>query len=172
MILVTVGMHSQPFDRLIVAADGMAACLDEPVVIQRGVSRYAPTHCAFYDFVTQREMEEQLRKARVVISQSGAGSILACLRADAVLVLAPRLQRHGESIDDHQVELAEALDRRGRAVMAMDLSPGALLDAVQRVVDLEDDVEPDRRLQRVLGDWLSRSRSSQRHAGRRGVAGR
>ncbi len=39
MIFVTVGTHHQGFDRLVQAADELAAELDEQVVIQRGVTK-------------------------------------------------------------------------------------------------------------------------------------
>jgi UDP-N-acetylglucosamine transferase subunit ALG13 len=48
-----------------------------------------------------------------VISHAGVGSIICALRAGHVPVIFPRLKRYGETVDDHQAELAEALASRG-----------------------------------------------------------
>ncbi len=49
----------------------------------------------------------------VVIAHAGVGSILMVLRTGACPVVIPRLSRLGEHVDDHQMELAEQLERRG-----------------------------------------------------------
>jgi hypothetical protein len=53
LILVTIGMHDAPFDRLVRAADEMASRIEESVVIQRGVSRYMATFSKCFDFANE-----------------------------------------------------------------------------------------------------------------------
>ena len=81
MIFVTVGMHTQPFDRLVRAADGLAALVDERVIIQRGVTSYVPRCAQHVDYADGEKMGRWLSEARMVISHAGAGSILGVLRA-------------------------------------------------------------------------------------------
>jgi beta-1,4-N-acetylglucosaminyltransferase len=154
VILVTVGLHDVPFERLIRAADGMAALTCEPVLIQRGVAHYVPAHAAWFDAVPAGQMEALIAQARVLVSHAGAGSILAAHRARLPLVLVPRLCRLGEAIDDHQLQLAEALAARKRAVVLGDPSPHALLGAVERAAWV-----PDRGaatgLHEALRSWLA-----------------
>ncbi|MFB9238605.1 glycosyltransferase [Plantactinospora siamensis] len=59
------------------------------------------------------ELEQAMREADVVITHAGVGSALTAMRAGRRAIQVPRRQRYGEHIDDHQVELARELDRRG-----------------------------------------------------------
>lgn len=154
MILVTVGLHVQPFERLVCAADGMAALTCEPVIIQRSVARYAPAHAAWFDAIPAYQMEALTAQARVLVSHAGAGSVLAALRARVPLVLVARLRCWGESIDDHQLQLAEALAQRGRAVVLSDVSPTALLRAVEQA-EWVPRLAPGTGLQQALRNWLA-----------------
>lgn len=133
MIFVTVGQHPEGFDRLVRVADEMAALVEEPVVIQRGGTRYAPKFAQYFDFVTEAEVQEWLSRARVVISHGGAGSILSVLQMNKPLIVVPRLRHFGEVIDDHQSELAEALSRQGKVIVVTTLSSGALQQAVEQI---------------------------------------
>jgi beta-1,4-N-acetylglucosaminyltransferase len=155
MILVTVGMHDEPFDRLVRAADEMASLVEEPVVIQRGVSRYTPTASRYFDFADEIQMQEWLSEARIMIAHGGAGTILGALKEGKPLVIAPRLRHFGEHFDDHQLELAEALAGQGRATVVVKLSAETLWEAVVQAGNLAR-VEPaGSELQSVLRAWLA-----------------
>jgi UDP-N-acetylglucosamine transferase subunit ALG13 len=60
----------------------------------------------------------KLETAEIVISHAGVGSIICALRAGHVPIIFPRLKRYGETVDDHQAELAEALRLRGNVRVA------------------------------------------------------
>jgi beta-1,4-N-acetylglucosaminyltransferase len=154
MILVTVGLHTQPFDRLVIAADHMASLIEEPVVIQRGVSDYAPFHALSFDSVAADRMQGLMAQARVLICHAGAGSILVAMGARKPLVLAPRLRCLGECVDDHQLELAAALARQGRAAMLIDLTAAKLRAAAEDATRLNREWVPDTALQGTLEAWL------------------
>jgi beta-1,4-N-acetylglucosaminyltransferase len=154
MILVTVGLHDRPFERLVRAADGMAARTCELVIIQRGVARYLPVHAEWFDAITACQMAALIAQARVLVSHAGAGSILAACRAGVPLILAARLRCWGEAIDDHQLQLAAALAGRGRAVFLSDVSPPALLHAVGQVERIPGPA-PGSGLHEALHSWLA-----------------
>lgn len=63
-----------------------------------------------------QELDEEMKKADVVVAHAGIGSALAALDAGRCPVLVPRERAHGEHIDDHQRLIADALDRRGLAI--------------------------------------------------------
>ena len=88
MILVTVGMHDQGFDRLIRAADELAAQIDEQVYIQYGSSNYVPIYAESSQWFTSLQMEQLNEKARVVITHAAAGSVILALNLSKPLVLA------------------------------------------------------------------------------------
>lgn len=123
MIFVTVGLTNEyRFDRLVRGADELGAQTDEEVMIQLGPSRYRPRHARYFDYASQEETDRLVKSARVVITHAGAGSILTVLRHGKPLVIVPRLEKWGEAMDDHQLELAEALCRAGKAIIVLDAS--------------------------------------------------
>lgn len=130
MILVTVGTHDQQFNRLVKTADRMAELIDEKIVIQRGCSDFIPQQAEFFDWTSMNEMEGWIVKSRVVIAHAGAGTIITVIKYGKPLVLAPRLKAYREHLNDHQLELASALDREGRAIMVVDISIKSLINAI------------------------------------------
>jgi UDP-N-acetylglucosamine transferase subunit ALG13 len=108
MIFVTVGAQQWPFDRLVAAADRLAATR-EAVVVQRGTSRVPTQHATCIDFLPFTDFEEHIRSARVVVAHGGIGSVALCLRHGHASVVVPRLQALGETIDDHQLSFARRL---------------------------------------------------------------
>jgi beta-1,4-N-acetylglucosaminyltransferase len=134
MILVTVGTHNQGFNRLVQAMDELAARLDEPVVIQRGSSTYEPQHAAHFSFTTGQHMAQLTSEARVVVCHAAAGTIIMALRQGKPLVVVPRLQRCGEVVDDHQLQLAAGLADTGRAIAVREPAATTLQMAIDKVI--------------------------------------
>jgi beta-1,4-N-acetylglucosaminyltransferase len=163
MILVTVGTHILPFDRLVRAADELASLCDEPVIIQRGASCYMPRFAQHVDFVEGHQMERWLCESRILVSHAGAGSILGALRAGKPFVLAPRMARYGEHIDDHQLELAETLARQRRAVTIRALSGEALAAAIAQAAQLKPVTTHETQLHNFLRGWLAEQHTRRPH---------
>ncbi len=132
MILVTVGTHNQGFDRLIEPMDLLAAQLDEQVVMQVGSSSYQPEHAKSFKFTSSAEMARLTDQARMLVMHAAAGSIILALKLSKPLVLVPRLKRYGEVMDDHQQQLAAALEARGQAASVIEPSVEALRSAISR----------------------------------------
>ncbi len=116
-VLVTVGGSSYGFRRMI---DRMAAVLPSttqvtwqtgPTVVPARMANVRPS-------LPWTELTDAMRTSDVVVCHAGIGSALDILDAGRCPVLVPRLRAHGEHIDDHQVEIAEALADRGLAVVA------------------------------------------------------
>ena len=81
-----------------------------------------------------------MQEARIIVTHGGDTVLEAVSRAVPV-VLVPRRQVYGECIDDHQVELAEALSARGIITWA---EPDGLLDAVRRARPAVERPSPQR----------------------------
>lgn len=131
MIFVTVGTHTDGFARLVTAMDGLAAGLDEEVVMQVGATPYQPQSARWFSFTSQAEIEQLNARARVIVSHAGAGSIMAGLRLAKPLIVMPRLHKYGEHVDDHQTELAGALASQGSLLVAYEVEelPARLAEA-------------------------------------------
>jgi UDP-N-acetylglucosamine transferase subunit ALG13 len=124
VIFVSVGTHEDPFDRLLTAVAGLQ--VDEEIVVQCGPSALAPANASCVDYMSFDELVDHARRARVVVTHAGVGSIMVCLANGKRPVVLARRVRHGEHVDDHQVELATRMDEAGLVTALGDASMLAL----------------------------------------------
>jgi beta-1,4-N-acetylglucosaminyltransferase len=136
MILVTVGTHPQGFDRLVKAADELAAEFNEPVMIQYGSSTYQPRNAQGFSFETSQRMAELTREARVVVTHAAAGAIILGLQSAKPLVVVPRLKQFNEHIDDHQKQLAKALSTQRKVIAVEQPDAQSLRGAIEQAGQL------------------------------------
>jgi UDP-N-acetylglucosamine transferase subunit ALG13 len=131
VVFVTVGNARQGFSRLVSAVDalcGSGAFGAEPVLVQRGHTGGEPlAHCQSVDFLPSDEFERHLGDASLVVCHGGTTQLFA-IRLGKVPIVMPRLRRFGEHINDHQVQLVQALAAEGLVVPAYE--PGDLAAAV------------------------------------------
>ena len=122
MILVTVGTEKFPFDRLVKTIDkarGEGRILKK-VFIQKGNSTYIPKWAEYVDFLDYEQMIELVKEADIIVSHAGVGSLLLCWELEKIPIIFPRRADFGEHLDDHQMELAKAMDRLSKAIVAYD----------------------------------------------------
>ena len=153
MIFVTVGSHYQGFERLVKKMDEIAGRIDEEVVMQIGHTDYEPVNARFFDFLESFEEIERLnREARVVVSHAGAGSILTALEQKSSVIVVPRLRKYSEHMDDHQLEIAEAMSENQRVKAVYDVDK--LEDCLQSDLSFVDKRNENRLVESVR-DYLS-----------------
>ncbi len=99
---------------------------DVEVLWQTGVTEVSDLPIKARASVPTQELQAALIRADVVVAHAGTGSALSALEAGKYPVLVPRYASRGEHIDDHQLETATELARRGlalvRSVDALSLS--------------------------------------------------
>jgi UDP-N-acetylglucosamine--N-acetylmuramyl-(pentapeptide) pyrophosphoryl-undecaprenol N-acetylglucosamine transferase len=66
--------------------------------------------------IPERDLTDAMREADVVVSHAGAGTAIAVLESGKLPLLVPRRLSLGEHVDDHQIQLARELNKRGLAV--------------------------------------------------------
>jgi UDP-N-acetylglucosamine transferase subunit ALG13 len=120
MIFVTVGTTHFPFDRLLSAVATLET--DEELVVQRGPSHVPLANARVMDFLSFDELNHHVRTAKTVISHAGVGSIMVALSHGKRPIVVPRLERFGEAVDDHQLQVATLLDRADRVRAVDDLA--------------------------------------------------
>ena len=113
MIYVTIGTMQLEFPRLIRKVDEIADATSEKIFVQTGLDKHLPAHCEHFDFKPREEVEAIQREARVIVAHAGIGSVIDALKAGRPLVVVPRLKRFREHNNDHQLDLARAIERRG-----------------------------------------------------------
>jgi UDP-N-acetylglucosamine--N-acetylmuramyl-(pentapeptide) pyrophosphoryl-undecaprenol N-acetylglucosamine transferase len=115
VIFATVGSHpSFKFERLLRALESIA---DEQLVVQHGPGESPANAARAARWMPFAEVVDQMELASHVVSHAGVGTILCAVRAGHTPVVLPRLRRFGETVDDHQLDLGQALARTGRVVL-------------------------------------------------------
>jgi UDP-N-acetylglucosamine transferase subunit ALG13 len=118
----SVGNATQPFTRMIEGIVAIADRLPNPVTIQHGNSPAPTGNVKAIAFLSGDQFAAAVRDAELVIVHGGAGSLLHAMDAGRVPVVMTRLGSRGEALDDHQIELVEALDGEGKIVWAHEAS--------------------------------------------------
>lgn len=112
MILITVGTEKFPFNRLMrwvdqLLQDDMFG--EEEVILQYGTCTVLPGGVKVYRLLKEQDFQGLVLRARLVIAHCGEGTVLLLDSMETPFLLIPRSQRYQEHVDDHQVELAQAL---------------------------------------------------------------
>jgi len=149
MIFATTGT-SMPFDRLLAAFDELE--LDEELVVQYGASPVRPRGAHCVDFLAYSDLVDLVRRARVVVTHAGVGSILSVLSNGKRPIVVPRRAEHGEAVDDHQVEFGRSLAAAGLVTMVED--PAGLPAAVATAPTIPAAREADGRLAGEISAYL------------------
>jgi UDP-N-acetylglucosamine transferase subunit ALG13 len=150
MIFATTGT-CEPFDRLLEAFDAIE--LDEELVVQHGISPVRPRGARCVDFLAYSELVEHVRRARVVVTHGGVGSVLTALANGKRPIVVPRLAERGEAIDDHQLEFVRRIAAAGVIDLVEDPADLGLRLAGSQGESLR--IAPDPRLVAELRQYLT-----------------
>lgn len=143
-VVVTLGTtESYGFRRLVEALIPLLPA-GADVLWQVGATDVSGLPIDAVDTVPAADLADAVAKADLVVAHSGTGSALTAMDAGRCAVLVPRLQRHGEHVDDHQLQIAGELHRRGLAIScpAEELTHDVLREAMSRSVLTLDDPPP------------------------------
>lgn len=115
MIFVTVGSQKFQFNRLLEKIDEL---IDQKVIIEEvfaqiGVSDYKPRNYEYTDFTTQEEFLKKIEECDLVITHAGTGVIVNSVKRGKKVIGTPRLEKYGEHVDDHQIQLIKEFDELG-----------------------------------------------------------
>jgi UDP-N-acetylglucosamine--N-acetylmuramyl-(pentapeptide) pyrophosphoryl-undecaprenol N-acetylglucosamine transferase len=67
--------------------------------------------------MSAEQFAEETRRADVVVTHSGVGTVIGLIESGIFPVVVPRRSRHGEHVDDHQAEIAELVGGLGLAIV-------------------------------------------------------
>lgn len=114
MILVTVGTEQYPFNRLM---KWIQILIDRgfidphELLVQYGHCSVWPSNVNSVSLLSQSSFEEYAFQSSLIISHCGEGTLLLLETLHKPYILVPRCSALGEHVDDHQVELAVALEQ-------------------------------------------------------------
>jgi UDP-N-acetylglucosamine--N-acetylmuramyl-(pentapeptide) pyrophosphoryl-undecaprenol N-acetylglucosamine transferase len=131
VIFVTLGTNEAPFDRLVRAVELLPST--EAIVVQVGASAVRPPNALCVEELPFEALAEHVRRARVVVTHAGVGSVLVALTNGKRPVVVPRRAAHGEAVDDHQVDFACRFAEAGLVTVVDDP-----IDLAAAVVDVPE----------------------------------
>jgi UDP-N-acetylglucosamine transferase subunit ALG13 len=124
VIFVTLGTQAYRFDRLLRALEGV----EEELVVQGGPSTFQPHGATWHDYLEYAPLLELVRRARIVVSHAGIGTVMTVVTEGKRPVVVPRLYRYGEAVDDHQLPIARRLAEAGLVTLVED--PARLVEVL------------------------------------------
>ena len=115
MILVTLGTQDKEFTRLLEAIDREIknGVITDKVVVQAGCTKFKSDNMEIFDLIPANEFDEYIKKADLIITHGGAGSILTGLKHNKKIIAAARLAKYKEHTNDHQRQIIREFSDQG-----------------------------------------------------------
>ncbi len=137
MIFVTVGTHTQSFNRLLEEVDRLIENnkIKEKVIMQIGHSTYKPKNTEWFRFTDFNNLRKIQKTARVIITHGGAGCIIDALSNKKPVIAVPRFKKFNEHVNDHQLDLVKALAEHKKIYPVYDIS--RLENAIHEIKKIE-----------------------------------
>lgn len=121
MIFITVGTSSYQFNRILEIVDELCnegIIEGNDIFAQTGVCEYKPMNYRYKSVVSYEEHQQYLKIADYIITHAGTGSIIGALKNGKKVIALPRLEKNKEHVDDHQVEIVNAFNKKGYILTA------------------------------------------------------
>jgi beta-1,4-N-acetylglucosaminyltransferase len=134
MIFVTVGNDFRSFDRLLKKMDEIALSIPGEIVMQRGYSKYHPKNVKQFDFVSMNEAVEYIQRSDLVVSHAGIGTVILCKKYEIPILILPRRKKNGEHMNDHQLEIAKALENKENENIHIIYEEDQLKDGILKIL--------------------------------------
>ena len=119
MIFVVLGTQKFQCNRLLRQIDKLIEeeKITEEVFAQRGHSDYVPIRFTSVDFLPKEEFDKKIEACDILITHSGVGTILAGVNRHKPVIVFPRLKKYKEHVDDHQLDIARAFQKKKLVLM-------------------------------------------------------
>lgn len=118
MIFIVLGTQKFQLNRLLKLIDDYISenIINEPVFAQIGNSTYEPVNYQYVRFMSKEDFDETVNRSDLLITHSGVGSIITALKAGKKVIVYPRLKKYKEHVDDHQLDIARAFEKKNYLV--------------------------------------------------------
>ena len=137
MILVMLGTQNNDFHRLLeeIEKNIENGNINEEVVVQAGFTKYKSDKMKIFSLTTKENLENLIKKADLIITHAGVGSIEMALEQNKKVIAVPRLKKFGEHVNDHQKDIEKKLDEKGCLIGIDDVSKlGFALKKVKKFI--------------------------------------
>ena len=115
MILITLGTQDKQFTRLLdmVQKEINKGNIKDKVVVQAGHTKYESKYMEIFDLIDREKFSDLISKCDVLITHGGVGSIITGLQNNKKVIVAPRLAKYDEHMNDHQLQITENFSKAG-----------------------------------------------------------
>lgn len=115
LILVTLGTNDKSFVRLIKKIEQLIEndILKEKVIVQAGYTQYVSQKMEIFDLIPMEKFNGLLEECSLLITHGGVGTIISGLKSNKKVIAVPRLKKHGEHVNDHQLQIIENFSQAG-----------------------------------------------------------
>ncbi len=135
MILVLLGTQKQSFKRLIDMVEDLAIKrnIKEDIIVQAGNTEYETElkNIKIEKFLPQ--YQKTIKKADLIITHGGVGSIMDGLEFNKKIIVVPRLSEYNEHVDDHQKEISKEFSSKAYVLECQ--TEKQLLDIYDNIID-------------------------------------
>ena len=120
LIFVTLGTQDKHFPRLLEAVEQLN--LNEKIIAQTGSTDFKSKKMEIHKFLSQDEFNKYMKEERIIITHAGVGTIIYGLNLGKTMIVAPRLKKYGEHVNDHQLQILETFSKDGYIIPLEDFS--------------------------------------------------
>lgn len=115
MILVMLGTQNNSFHRLLEKIDNLIkkGIIKDDVIVQAGYTKFKSKNMQIFDMIPRESIEDYQRKADLIITHGGVGSIITSLKLGKKVIAIPRLHEYGEHVNNHQIDIVELFSKKG-----------------------------------------------------------
>ena len=137
MIFVTLGSQKFQFNRLLKEIDKLIdeGKIAETVFAQIGYSDYKPKNYEYKEFLGREEFTKIMKQSDKVITHGGTGAIITAVKNNKKVIAVPRLEKYGEHVDNHQIEITNQFKKMNLIDSVKDVN--SLYDSIKRINEME-----------------------------------
>lgn len=137
MIFVILGTQDKTFPRLLEAVEKqiVKGNIKDKVIAQVGSTKFESDKMKIVDFMSVEEFNDNIEKADIIITHAGVGTILTALKKNKKIIVAARLKKYGEHVNDHQLQIVEKFSDEGYVIPLDDFDK--LDEAIKKLEDFK-----------------------------------
>ena len=116
MILIALGTQDKPFYRLLESVQKQIdnKKIKDRVVVQAGCSSdFKSDDMEIFDLIPMDEFDKLINECDVLITHGGVGTIITGLKNNKKVIAAARLEKYGEHVNDHQLQIIDNFTNSG-----------------------------------------------------------
>lgn len=115
MVFITLGTQGNQFPRCLEMVEQLIKEVNptHEFVAQLGNTKYTSDKIKCFEYVSENEFKELIRKADVVITHAGSGALFSAIKQGKKAIAVARLKKYNEMLNDHQTELVTKLSQEG-----------------------------------------------------------